>query len=68
MTNQPNEPNRTAPPSNAAIDWLWIIWAVVYSGGFAVAAISFAIPNAATVYFVGLIALAALKYLIRFNG
>jgi hypothetical protein len=41
---------------------------VVYSGGFAVAAISFAIPNPATVYFVGLIALAALKYLIRFNG
>jgi hypothetical protein len=52
----------------AKTDWLWILWAVLYSVGFVFSASVAAIPNAWVAYSVGLMALAALKYLIRFNG
>jgi hypothetical protein len=52
----------------AKTDWLWILWAMLYSVGFVFSASVAAIPNAWVAYSVGLMALAALKYLIRFNG
>jgi hypothetical protein len=50
------------------IDWLWVLWAALYSLGFWLLELSVAIPNAWPIYFLGLVALASLKYLIRFPG
>lgn len=73
MTNQTE--NQTESPTNQTpndghhgIDWLWILYVVVYSGFFAFIGISLAIPNGWAVFLLGIIALAALKYLIRFDG
>jgi hypothetical protein len=60
--------NQTETQNPSGLDWLWILWAVLYSVGFAFACVAFAIENAPVVFFVGLVALAALKYLIRFPG
>ena len=60
--------NPTANQSSHGIDWLWILWASLYSAGFLVLASWVSIPNAPQQFFGGLIALAALKYLIRFKG
>ena len=70
MKNQTANPmeNPTVNQSSHGIDWLWILWASLYSAGFLVLASWVSIPNAPQQFFGGLIALAALKYLIRFNG
>jgi hypothetical protein len=73
MTNQTenqteNQTNQTPNESNPGIDWLWILYVVLYSGFFAFIGIGLAIPNGWAVFLLGIIALAALKYLIRFDG
>jgi hypothetical protein len=73
MTNQPNnEPerqeNQTPNEGNYGIDWLWILYVVLYSAFFAFIGLNLAIPNGWAVFLLGIIALAALKYLIRFDG
>jgi hypothetical protein len=73
MTNQPNnEPehqeNQTPNEGNYGIDWLWILYVVLYSAFFAFISLNLAIPNGWAVFLLGIIALAALKYLIRFDG
>jgi hypothetical protein len=50
------------------IDWLWLLWAFLYSGGFFSFCLRNPIENAWPIFFLGLMALAALKYLIRFEG
>lgn len=60
--------NQTGNPSSTAIDWLWLLWFGVYAVAFVVASMCFAIADPAAVFFLGVIALAALKYLIRFRG
>jgi hypothetical protein len=74
MKNQPEKQtanpmeNPTRNQISHGIDWLWVLWASLYSAGFLVLASWVWIPNAPQQFFFGLIALAALKYLIRFNG
>jgi hypothetical protein len=74
MKNQPEKQtanpmeNPTGNQSSHGIDWLWILWALLYSAGFLVLASWVSIPNAPQQFFFGLIALASLKYLIRFDG
>lgn len=60
--------NQTENPNSAQIDWLWVLWSAVYAVAFVVASMCFAIADPAAVFFLGVIALAALKYLIRFSG
>ena len=60
--------NQTGNPSSSNIDWLWLLWVAVYAVAFVVASVCFEIADSATVFFLGVIALASLKYLIRFGG
>jgi hypothetical protein len=73
MTNQTE--NQTESPTsqtpnegNYGIDWLWILYVVLYSVLFAFISVNLAIPNGWAIFLLGIIALAALKYLIRFDG
>lgn len=60
--------NQTETQNLSGLDWLWILCAALYAVGFAFACVAFAIENTPVVFFLGLVALAALKYLIRFSG
>jgi hypothetical protein len=73
MTNQTE--NQTESPTSQipnegkqGIDWLWILYVVLYSVLFAFIGIGLEIPNGWATFLLGIIALAALKYLIRFDG
>ena len=73
MTNQTE--NQTESPTSQTpnegdhgIDWLWILYVVLYSAFFAFIGLNLAIPNGWAIFLLGIIALAALKYLIRFDG
>ena len=73
MTNQPdNEPehqeNQTPNEGKQGIDWLWLLWVGLYSNLFFFINMTTAIPNGWATFLLGIIALAALKYLIRFDG
>lgn len=63
-----NPTNQTQNEGHYGIDWLWILYVVLYSAFFAFIGIGLAIPNGWAVFLLGIIALAALKYLIRFDG
>lgn len=60
--------NRTETPNSIGLDWLWILWATLYAAGFGVVAMLFPLENPPVAFCCGLVALAALKYLIRFTG
>ncbi len=73
MTNQTE--NQTESPTsqtpnegNYGIDWLWLLWVGLYINLFFFINMTTAIPNGWAVFLLGIIALAALKYLIRFDG
>ena len=73
MTNQTE--NQTESPTSQTpnegkqgIDWLWLLWVGLYSNLFFFINLAITIPNGWAVFLLGIIALAALKYLIRFDG
>jgi len=67
--NQTESPTSQTPnEGNYGIDWLWILYVVLYSVLFAFIGIGLEIPNGWAVFLLGIIALAALKYLIRSDG
>jgi hypothetical protein len=67
--NQTESPTSQTPNEGKhGIDWLWILYVVLYSVLFAFIGIGLEIPNGWAVFLLGIIALAALKYLIRFDG
>jgi hypothetical protein len=69
MTNQTESPTSQTPNEGKhGIDWLWILYVVLYSVLFAFIGIGLEIPNGWATFLLGIIALAALKYLIRFDG
>lgn len=63
-----NLKNQTETPNSIGLDWLWILWVTLYATGFGVVALSFPMENPAVAFSCGLVALAGLKYLIRFTG